>query len=59
MSAGSAFLDPTAFPHADRRERHSIRTHLLMSLGLSLALVVGVGGWATHTQIAGAVIASG
>ncbi len=59
MSAGSALLDPAALPRADRRERHSIRTHLLVSLGLSLALVVGVGGWATHTQIAGAVIASG
>ncbi|TXN14722.1 HlyD family type I secretion periplasmic adaptor subunit [Methylobacterium sp. WL122] len=37
----------------------SIRTHLSIALGLSVALVVGVGGWATFTQISGAVIAPG
>ncbi|WP_132257059.1 HlyD family type I secretion periplasmic adaptor subunit [Methylobacterium segetis] len=37
----------------------SIRRHLALAVGLSAALVVGVGGWATFTQISGAVIAPG
>ena len=39
--------------------RSSIRRHLALALGLSAALVLGVGGWASLTQIAGAVIAPG
>lgn len=39
--------------------RTSIRRHLALALGLSAALVLGVGGWASLTQIAGAVIAPG
>lgn len=39
--------------------RNSIRRHLALALGLSAALVLGVGGWASLTQIAGAVIAPG
>ncbi len=41
------------------RARASIRRHLALSLGLGTVLVVGVGGWATFTEIAGAVIARG
>ena len=37
----------------------SIRRHLALGLGLGAVLVVGVGGWATVTQISGAVIAPG
>ncbi|WP_289014646.1 HlyD family type I secretion periplasmic adaptor subunit [uncultured Methylobacterium sp.] len=37
----------------------SIRTHGFAAYALSLALVVGVGGWAATTQIAGAVITAG
>lgn len=37
----------------------SIRRHLALSLALGAVLVVGVGGWATFTQISGAVIAPG
>jgi HlyD family secretion protein len=37
----------------------SIRRHIILFAGLSLILIVGIGGWATTTQIAGAVIASG
>jgi HlyD family secretion protein len=37
----------------------SIRRHLLLGLGLGTILVFGVGGWATFTQISGAVIAPG
>ena len=59
MSAGSALLDPVARPRPVRDERRSIRQHLHVSLALALLLVVGVGGWATGTQIAGAVIAPG
>lgn len=37
----------------------SIRRHLAVAIGLSAALVVGVGGWASLTMISGAVIAPG
>lgn len=37
----------------------SIRRHLALGLALGAVLVVGVGGWATFTQISGAVIAPG
>ena len=55
-------LDPTAVPaFAGPRPtaQGSIRRHLALSLGLGVLLVVGVGGWATFTQISGAVIAPG
>ncbi|KMO42909.1 hemolysin secretion protein D [Methylobacterium tarhaniae] len=60
----AASLNPTAplllpATPADGQARASIRRHLALSLGLSVALVVGVGGWAATTQIAGAVIAPG
>lgn len=37
----------------------SIRRHLAVALGLSVALVFGVGGWAVFTDISAAVIAPG
>lgn len=37
----------------------SIRRHLAVAVGLSVALVFGVGGWATFTDISAAVIAPG
>lgn len=37
----------------------SIRRHLAVAAGLSVALVLGIGGWATFTDIAAAVIAPG
>lgn len=37
----------------------SIRRHLALGLGLSVMLVLGIGGWASLTQISGAVIAPG
>ncbi|MDB5646232.1 HlyD family type I secretion periplasmic adaptor subunit [Methylobacterium sp.] len=50
----------TAAPGLPRPTAHgSIRRHLALSLGLGTLLVVGVGGWATFTQISGAVIAPG
>ncbi|MCF4130156.1 HlyD family type I secretion periplasmic adaptor subunit [Methylobacterium sp. SyP6R] len=60
----AASLNPTASAllpaaPADGQARASIRRHLALSLGLSIALVAGVGGWAATTQIAGAVIAPG
>ena len=41
------------------RAQASIRRHLALSLALGTVLVVGVGGWAALTEIAGAVIAPG
>ncbi|HEV7438499.1 MAG TPA: biotin/lipoyl-binding protein, partial [Methylobacterium sp.] len=54
-------LNPAGFSPALPRPvaNASIRRHLALTLGLSTALVVGVGGWATMTEISGAVIAPG
>ena len=41
------------------RAQASIRRHLALSLALGTVLVVGIGGWASFTDIAGAVIAPG
>ena len=60
MSTASAILDAPGLPGAARRgPRASIRFHLMVAVGLSAVLVLGVGGWATQTEIAGAVIAPG
>jgi HlyD family secretion protein len=42
-----------------RDEGVSIRRHLLGGMVIALLLTVGVGGWATTTELAGAVIAPG
>ncbi|GBU18777.1 MULTISPECIES: HlyD family type I secretion periplasmic adaptor subunit [Methylobacterium] len=61
----AATLNPAGIPAGlapalPKRTAHaSIRRHLALSIGLGTALVVGVGGWATFTQISGAVIAPG
>ncbi len=39
--------------------QRSLRRHFLMVAALSIALVVGIGGWATTTELASAVIAPG
>jgi len=39
--------------------RRSIRNHILFGLGAVILLVGGVGGWATTSEFAGAVIAQG
>ena len=59
MSAMLAPLSGLA-PALPRPAAHgSIRRHLAVALGLSVALVFGVGGWATFTDISAAVIAPG
>jgi HlyD family secretion protein len=42
-----------------RDERASIRRHLLGGAVIAVMLTVGVGGWATTTELSGAVIAPG
>jgi membrane fusion protein, type I secretion system len=42
-----------------RDERHSIRRHLIGGSIIALLLTVGVGGWATTTELSGAVLAPG
>lgn len=46
-------------PMSKDRARRSIRRHLLIALAAGLILVVGMGGWAATTELAGAVIAPG
>ncbi|MET3693371.1 HlyD family type I secretion periplasmic adaptor subunit [Methylobacterium goesingense] len=53
LDTGPALTLPRPTAHG------SIRRHLALGLGLGVLLVVGVGGWATLTQISGAVIAPG
>lgn len=51
---------PQATPQApDRASRGSIRRHLLAGVAATAVLVVGVGGWASTTELSGAVIAPG
>ncbi|WP_375455448.1 HlyD family type I secretion periplasmic adaptor subunit [uncultured Methylobacterium sp.] len=57
MPAEPVRLAPSLPPRP--RAHGSIRRHLALALGLGTALVVGVGGWAAFTDIAGAVIAPG
>jgi len=42
-----------------RNEGASIRRHLLAGVVIALLLTIGVGGWATTTELSGAVIAPG
>ncbi|WP_430911971.1 HlyD family type I secretion periplasmic adaptor subunit [Methylobacterium sp. sgz302541] len=46
-------------PRPRAAAKDSIRRHLALTVGLGTALVIGVGGWATFTEISGAVIAPG
>ncbi|WP_375462655.1 HlyD family type I secretion periplasmic adaptor subunit [uncultured Methylobacterium sp.] len=61
MPAPEIVVAPIATPPLPPRDRaqSSIRRHLALAVGLGTALVVGVGGWASLTDIAGAVIAPG
>lgn len=43
----------------DLELRKTVRNHLLFSLVVGLLVVVGIGGWATLTEISGAVVSSG
>jgi HlyD family secretion protein len=45
--------------HITKRHRASIRRHLWWGMGLVILMAGGVGGWATTTEISGAVIAPG
>src|SRR4051812_26221397 len=46
-------------PANDKAWRPSIRMHVIASLAVCLLLVLGFGGWAATTDLAGAVIAEG
>lgn len=45
--------------HADDMLRHTVRTHMLFALFLTIVIVAGIGGWAAFTEISGAVVSSG
>ncbi|MCK7611322.1 HlyD family type I secretion periplasmic adaptor subunit [Roseibium sediminicola] len=53
--------DVTAKPQSDPDQelRQTVRNHLLFALFLALLVVGGIGGWATFTEISGAVVSSG
>ncbi|MEL7526325.1 MAG: HlyD family type I secretion periplasmic adaptor subunit [Pseudomonadota bacterium] len=44
---------------ADEELSVTVRKHLLFSLFVTIFVVVGIGGWATFTEISGAVVSSG
>lgn len=50
---------PTQAPSPLTVSRRSIRRHLLAGVAIVVLLSGGVGGWASTTQIAGALVASG
>ncbi|WP_019905110.1 HlyD family type I secretion periplasmic adaptor subunit [Methylobacterium sp. 77] len=54
-------LAPTRIAPAQSKTtaQSAIDRHLLVAIGVSVLLVVGVGGWSVFTQISGAVIAPG
>ncbi len=51
--AGSADGD------ADAMLRDTVRSHLLFAMFLAIFLIAGIGGWATFSEISGAVVSSG
>ncbi|GLS45262.1 HlyD family type I secretion periplasmic adaptor subunit [Methylobacterium brachythecii] len=60
MSGALVTTGPLPLPaNLGSRAQGSIRRHLAVALGLSGVLVFGIGGWATFTQISGAIIAPG
>lgn len=60
MSAALSFVAGQPAPaSAVAAVSRSIHRHLALSTGLGVMLVVGIGGWATCTEISGAVIAPG
>ncbi|MCE4222921.1 HlyD family type I secretion periplasmic adaptor subunit [Methylobacterium sp. C25] len=60
MSSAAASSGLLAVPvNYGSQAQASIRRHLAVALGLSGVLVFGIGGWATFTQISGALIAPG
>ncbi|WP_420332486.1 HlyD family type I secretion periplasmic adaptor subunit [Roseibium sp.] len=44
---------------ADEELSRTVRKHLFFSLFVTIFVVVGIGGWATFTEISGAVVSSG
>ncbi|WP_306144119.1 HlyD family type I secretion periplasmic adaptor subunit [Roseibium sp. MMSF_3412] len=44
---------------ADEELSKTVRKHLFFSLFVTIFVVVGIGGWATFTEISGAVVSSG
>ncbi|MES0881948.1 HlyD family type I secretion periplasmic adaptor subunit [Roseibium sp. SCP14] len=45
--------------NADDMLRKTVRNHLLFALFIAIFVVAGIGGWATFTEISGAVVSSG
>lgn len=45
--------------NADDMLRKTVRNHLLFALFIAIFVVGGIGGWATFTEISGAVVSSG
>jgi HlyD family secretion protein len=49
----------TEVSDADQELRKTVRNHLLFALFTAMVVVGGIGGWATFTEISGAVVSSG
>lgn len=59
MSASMTATMPAPMTDTVRPARVSIRHHLQLTAVTAAILIIGIGGWATLTQISGAVLASG
>ncbi len=44
---------------ADSRLKGTVRSHMTFAMGVVVFLLVGIGGWATFTEVSGAVVSSG
>ncbi|KZM52127.1 hemolysin secretion protein D [Labrenzia sp. OB1] len=52
-------MSPAQPDSADDMLRKTVRNHLLFAVFLAVAIVCGIGGWATLTEISGAVVSPG
>ncbi|WP_082836791.1 HlyD family type I secretion periplasmic adaptor subunit [Labrenzia sp. OB1] len=52
-------VSPAQPDSADDMLRKTVRNHLLFAVFLAVAIVCGIGGWATLTEISGAVVSPG
>lgn len=59
MKNSDSMKQAAATNPADEELSKTVRKHLLFSLFVTIFVVVGIGGWATFTEISGAVVSSG
>ncbi|WP_434051747.1 MAG: HlyD family type I secretion periplasmic adaptor subunit [Roseibium sp.] len=59
MKNSDSMKQAAATNPADEELSKTVRKHLFFSLFVTIFVVIGIGGWATFTEISGAVVSSG